>query len=489
MKQSGLRKNLVLSTFYQILTMVLPLITAPYASRVLGVEGIGIYSYTYSYVMYFMLLAALGVVSYGSREIARHRDCKKERSKDFWEIVVLVFISSLVTILIWGIWVIFNANFRIYYCILTVYLLGTMFDISWFYVGMEELKYTVCQNSIFKIVGTVSIFLFVEKSEDLWIYILILALSFFLANVSMWFYLPRFINCVPLKEIRLKKHFMETLVYFLPTIATSVYTIMDKTLIGLITRDASENGNYEQATKIINIAKSICFAGVNLVLSSRISYLFAQKKFEEIKQRIIVSMDYILFIGLAICFGIIGVAERFVPLFFGPGYEKTILLLICMAPLVAVIGISNCIGSHYYTPAGLRAKSAKYILMGAVVNLVLNLILIPQLKSVGAVVASLIAEIVITSLYLYSCDGYYRISMLLTQSWKKVLAGVLMLFIVYFIGNFIENIFTAITLQIVIGVFFYFSFLLICKDSFMKEVAIPQMKFIYKKMLKKRSRL
>ena len=143
----------------------------------------------------------------------------------------------------------------------------------------------------------------------------------------MWIYLPKFVNRVSLKGIRLKKHLKETFIYFIPTIAISVYTILDKTLIGLITQDTSENGNYEQATKIVNMAKSVCFAGVNAVLHSRISYLFTEKKYEEIKQRISASMDYILFIGIGICFGIIGVAQRFVPLYFGPGYEKVIPIL------------------------------------------------------------------------------------------------------------------------------------------------------------------
>lgn len=473
-KKSGLKKNLILSTFYQILIMLLPLITAPYAARVLGVDGTGIYSYTHAYVMYFMLFGALGMVSYGTREIARHRDNKDERSQIFWEIAILTFITSSMAILAWGVWILFNEQYRIYYIILTFYLLGTMFDISWFYAGMEEFKYTVTQNSIFKILGAASVFFFVKKPEDLWIYILILALTTFLANISMWVYLPKFVNRVSLSSIKLKKHFRETLVYFIPTIATSVYTILDKTLIGLITQNTSENGNYEQATKIVNMAKSVCFAGVNLVYQSRISYLFAQKKYNEIKERITTSMDYILFIGIAICFGLIGIAERFVPFFYGPGYEKTILLLQLMAPLVVIVGISNCLGSQYYNPAGLRAKSAKYIIIGSVVNLILNLLLIPILKSTGAVIATIIAETIISGLYLHSCDGYYRLSELLRQSWKKLLAGVAMVFAVLFIGREIDRAFVAVMVQIATGATVYFAILLVSRDSFMWNVVIPQ---------------
>lgn len=474
MKSTGLKKNLFYSTFYQILVMLIPLVTAPYAARVLGVDGTGIYSYTHSYVMYFMLFGALGMVAYGTREIAQHRDSKDERSQIFWEIAILTFLTSTVAILAWGIWILFNETYRIYYIILTVYLLGTMFDISWFYAGMEEFKYTVSQNSIFKILGAISIFVFVKRADDLWIYILILALTTFLANISMWIYLPKFVHRAPLRSIKLKRHFKETLVYFIPTIAISIYTILDKTLIGLITQDTGENGNYEQATKIVNMAKSVCFVGVNLVFQSRISYLFTQKKHDEIKERISTSLDYILFIGIAICFGIIGVAQRFVPVFFGPGYEKTIILLQIMAPLVVIVGVSNCLGSQYYTPAGLRAKSAKFIVTGSLVNLLMNIVLIPNYKSIGAVIATIIAETVISFLYLHSCDGFYHMSTLLKQLWKKLVSGIVMMTVVLLIGRIIKRGLLAILAQVITGTVFYFLVLVLLQDSFMWGVVIPQ---------------
>lgn len=473
MKRTSLKNNLILSTFYQILTLVIPLITTPYAARVLGVEGTGIYSYTHSYVMYFMLFGALGMVAYGTREIAQHRDNKQARSQIFWEIAILTFITTSFAILAWGIWILFNHTYRVYYIILTIYLFGTMFDISWFFAGMEEFKYTVSQNCILKFLGAALIFVFVKEKDDLWIYILILAITTFFANISMWIYLPKFVNRISIKSIKLKHHFQETVVYFIPTVAISIYTILDKTLIGLITKDTRENGNYEQATKIVNMAKSVSFAGVNLVFQSRISYLFAQGKNKEIKNHISTSMDYIMFIGCAVCFGLIGVSERFVPFFFGPDYEKTIVLLRLMSPLVVIVGISNCLGSQFYTPAGLRARSAKYIIIGSVVNLILNLVLIPFFKSEGAVISSIIAETVISVLYLLSCDDYYRTSVLLRQSWKKLIAGIVMMTLVQIIGRIIDNALVTVITQIIIGCFVYFVVLIVVKDSFVWNVIVP----------------
>lgn len=462
----SIKKNIFISTFYQVLLLIIPLITAPYVSRVLGPDGIGIYSYTQAYAMYASLFCALGTVSYGTREIARHREDKKKRSQLFWEIATLSVVTSMVCIVFWGVWTLINTEYRIYYMVLTFSLFGTMLDISWFYAGMEQFKYTVTQNSIFKIIGTIAIFTLVKEHDDLWMYILIMSLTTFLANASMWVYLPRFIEMVPIKSIRIKRHFRETLVYFIPTIATSIYTILDKTLIGLITHNTYENGYYEQATKIVNMAKTLSFSGVNVVLQSRISYLFAGDNEEEIKEKINLSMDFILFMGFGLTFGIIGISEVFVPWFFGPGYDKTIILLRMLSPLTIIVGISNCLGSQYYTPAGLRAQSAKYIVTGAVVNLACNLILIPQLASVGAAVATIIAEGVITVLYMKNNSGFYRTSTLLSQTWKKLLAGILMCFAMILIGHNINRPFTAILVGFVMGSALYVAVLLIAKDSF-----------------------
>ena len=476
MKNVGLKTNLALSTIYQILAIILPLATAPYVSRVLGVDNIGIYSYTHSYLLFFSMFAALGTVSYGTREIARNRNNRERRSQLFWEIAVLTIITTTVVIIAWGCFAVFQNQYKKYYAILTVALIATMFDISWLYAGLEQFKYTVAQNLLFKIIGVLAIFAFVKEKEDLWKYILILSLTQTLANLTMWIYLPKFIDKIPIRSIHIGKHFKETLVYFVPTIAISIYTILDKTLIGLITHDTSENGNYEQATKIINISKTMSFVGVNMVLQSRIAYLFTEKKYREIKERISVSIDYVSFISVGIVFGIIGVADRFVPLFFGKGYDKTVVLMRYMAPIVLIVGVSNCLGSQYYNPAGLRAKSARYIVAGSLINLFLNLLLIPRFNSEGAVLATLIAETSISILYLKNCDGFYTLKQLAEVTWKKIMAGSLMLGIILFEGNFINNSLFLLIFQIGSGVLSYSIILLILKDTFIVNTVMPQLK-------------
>lgn len=456
---------------YQILILITPFITTPYVSRVLGADGIGIYSYTSSIMTYFTLVAALGTSAYGAREIAQHRNDKKEASKLFWEIELMTIFTSLVCLAVWIGFIIFGKEYRYYYLALTPLLLGTMFDISWFFTGYEQMQCVVSRNSICKIIGVVLLFVLVRDKGDLIIYILINSFVTMIGNLSMWTYLPQFLEKVDRRSLTYKKHFKETLIYFIPAIATSIYTVLDKTLIGLITHNDYENGYYEQATKIINLVKALVFTSVNTVMGARISYLFAEEKYEEIHQRIEKSLDFILLMGFACVFGLIGIAKTFVPFFFGDGYAPVVQLLYVFSPIILIIGVSNCLGSQYYTPSGKRAQSAKFIIAGSCVNLCLNLILIPKLGSKGAAIASIIAELTITVLYVAMSEGYMSVKIIAVHAWKRVIAGAVMCVCVYALGLYLPvNALLVLILQVVCGAFIYFGILSIMKDTMMKAL-------------------
>lgn len=469
MNEPSVKKNYIYSLLYQILTMIIPFITAPYVARVLGADGVGTYSYTQSYMTYFTMIATLGTSSYGMREIARCRTDKEKYSKKFWEIELLTIFTTIVCLIAWGVLIIFSSKYQIYFIALVPTLLATMFDISWFYTGHEKIGYTVFWNALCKIGGVVCIFLFVTDKNDLVLYIFINSFMLMIGNLSMWVFLSKMLVKVNPREFRFRNHFRETLIYFIPTIATSVYTVLDKTLIGIITKDDYQNGYYEQATKIINMAKTAVFVSVNTVMSARISYLFSENKISEIKARIEKSINFILMLGFAASFGIIAIASDFVPVFFGSGYDEVVKLLYWMAPLILIIGISNCLGSQYYTPAGLRAQSSKYIIIGSVTNLVINLILIPKLGATGAVIGSIIAELTISVLYFLNCDKYLTMMQILKCSYKRLVAGIIMIIAVKAIGTCILDRVLLVVVEIVTGALVYFICLFILKDVMIKE--------------------
>ncbi len=470
-KQPSVRKNYVYRLFYEILILVTPLITAPYVSRVLGADGVGIYSYSSSIMTYFTMFAALGTVSYGAREIAQHRDDKQATSKLFFEIELMTVLTSSICIVVWIFVIVFSVNYRYYFLALLPLLFGTMFDISWFFTGLERVSFIVIRNSLCKLAGIVLLFLLVKEKDDLVLYIVINSVVTMVGNMSMWTYLPKFIQKVDIHTLSIKRHLRETLVYFVPTIATSIYTVLDKTLIGAITRDSYSNGYYEQATKIINIVKTGVFVAVNSVMGARISYLFSQEKYEEIHRRIGRSMDFIFLLGFGAVFGILGVADVFVPVFFGDGYEPVIGLLRLMTPLVLIIGISNCLGGQYYTPSGQRARSAKFIIAGSIVNLCMNLCMIPFWGAKGAVIGSLVAESVITVLYMAKCDSYLTVRQLLKYAWRRAIAGVGMFLIIMTMGRMMHMAaIVVLVAQIVVGIGSYFIILMIFRDALLIEL-------------------
>ena len=420
---------------------------------------------------YFTLFAALGTVSYGAREIAQHRDNKQQSSKLFWEIELMTVATTSICLIVWVGVIIFSQQYRPYFIALIPVLLGTLFDISWYFTGQEKIKNIVLCNSVFKIAGIVLLFALVKRREDLILYIVINSIVTFLGHLSMWIYLPKMITKVDMRTLTFKKHFKETLVYFVPTIATSIYTVLDKTLIGAISHDVYQNGYYEQANKIMRMTYTVSFVAVNSVMSARISYLFSEKKFNEIKRRISKTMDFIFLLGCGCAFGVAGVASRFVPVFFGSGYEPVVTLLCCMAPLTLIVGISNCLGSNYYTPSGQRARSARVIVLGSAVNLILNLLMIPFIGATGAVIASIIAESVITVLYVRMSDEYMSAKLLLKLSWKRILSGVIMLVFILLLGKYLpfRNL-AVVAIQVILGVAVYFGLLLLMKDSMLREL-------------------
>ena len=429
--QPSVRKNFIYRTCYEVLLIITPFITEPYIARVLGADGVGIASYTNSIMMFFTMFAALGTVGYGTREIALHRDDRKEASKLFWEIELLTVFTSSICLVIWLALCFLYKQYTPYLIALIPTLLSTMLDINWFYTGYEKIIFTVLRNSFVRILGIIALFTFVKTRDDVVLYIFINSFAMFLGSLSMWTYMPRMLEKVKISELNVFRHFKQTLIYFVPTIATSIYTILDKILIGLITADPTQNGNYEQATKVINLIKTMVFTSVNMVMGARISYLFSQEKYDEIKRRIRRSMDFILLVGVGCAMGAAAVAGVFVPLFFGKEFMPAILLVRMMAPLIILIGISNCLGNQYYTPSGQRARSAKVIVAGALMNLCFNLVLIPGLGAKGAVAASVIAEALIMILYVRMSAGYMTFQIIWSDLWKRLIAGVLMCAVIF----------------------------------------------------------
>lgn len=465
MKNPSIKNNFIYSMFFQVFSVVVPFITMPYLSRVLGVEGIGIRSYTDSVQTYFSMFAALGTSTYGAREIAQHRRDKNSYTRLFWEIELMTVVTTTVCLLAWAILIFASKKYTIYYAILTLNLVASLFDISWFFNGLEQFGWVVAKNTVFKIIGIFCIFIFVREKSDLTVYFFIQSGSIVLANLSMWSYLPKVLEKFPKENIRIIYHLKRTIVYFIPNIASSVYLVLDKVILEALTKNIVENGYYAQAEKIISICKSLVFIALNSVVGVRISFLFSENKIEEIHQRINYSMNYIMFMGFGCMFGIQGIAANFVPLFFGDEYGKVVFLLYFFCPIIIPTAISSCMNSQYFTPIGRRTECTKYILVGAVINVLLNFGLIPKYASYGAVCASVIAECVIAILFIYHSKNYMTFALLWKIGTKKLLSGIIMLIAVIVIGKIqLMPTIMVLAFQIFFGISSYLISLILMRD-------------------------
>ena len=473
--QTSIKKNYMYNTLYQVISLITPLITAPYISRVLGSRGVGIYSYTNSIVTYFILFAALGTASYGQREIAMHRDNPIVSSRLFWEIEILSCATTLVSLVAWMVWIFIATQYTAFYGVLTISILAVAFDISWYFGGFEKFKYIVIRNTLVKIVGIILLFLFVKQDTDILLYVSIMATTGLVGNISMWTYLPKLLHKVAFRTLHpFKIHLKQTFAYFIPTVATSVYTVLDKTMIGAITNSEEFNGYYEQATKIIRMVESLLFS-LNTVMVSRQSYLFAEGKIDEIKDKINKSFEFLFAIAIPFMFGIWGTAENFVPWFFGQGYEPVVMLLYLMSPLPLVICISNIMGSQYLTPSGQRARSSKGIIAGAGTNFILNLVLIYRFNVSGATIASIVAECVISIIYVHMSKKFVSWRQIWNIAWKKLLAGFVMFWAVWILERGHQGSIEISMVQVGIGAIVYAIMLIVLRDEFILE-ALAMMK-------------
>ena len=281
MKKS-IAKNYIYNLIYQMLTILLPLVTTPYLSRVLGAENIGIYGYTISIVTYFILFGTLGVSMYGQREIAYKQSDKAARSKAFWEIIILRTITLSISILLFYLIYGRTGEYAIYYRILIIQLVANLFDISWLFQGIEEFDKTVVRNLIVKLLSLVLIFVVIKTPEDLWKYFAIYVGAELLGNMTLWLYLPKYLEKINLEKIELKKHIKPIMALFVPQIAIQIYTVLDKTMIGKLTGNMVEVGYYEQAQKIVKAALTV-IAALQTVMNSRIAYAYASKNEKEVK--------------------------------------------------------------------------------------------------------------------------------------------------------------------------------------------------------------
>lgn len=466
---NSIKKNYIYNVSYQIFTLLIPFITTPYISRVLKPYGVGIYSYTNSIATYFSLVAALGIASYGAREVARVHYDRQKSTKLFYELMIIRVAATVLCLLTYVVFVFIFGQVPKYYFGAGLIIAAMMFDCNWFFQAMEDFKMLALRSFLIKIVSVLMIFSFVKTADDLIIYIVIQSGSILVSNILPLPSLRRYLVKVDFKQLRFKTHIKETLIYFIPTIATSVYTILDKTMIGLLTANMNENGFYEQAQKIVTMLLTV-ITSLTTVVGVRTSFLFAAGKTAEIKQHIRETFRYMCMLAFPLMFGLMACADTFVPWFFGEDYGKVIPLLRMFAPLVLLIGVSNVLSGLYLIPSGQRGKNNKAIIAGALINVVMNLLLIPAFNTYGAVIASVSAELLISVAFLVFSREYISVKSIAKDGIKYMFIALIMALPVYYIGTVMPPTATTTVLQVAVGIAIYFGGLFLMHDDMLTSL-------------------
>lgn len=468
MRQKSIKINYILNTAYQVLVLIVPLITTPYISRVLGANGIGVYSYTYSIISYFVLCAVMGTTAYAQRTIAFYQEDAEKRSEKFFDILAFRVISTVICCVVYAIYL--KSPMCAYRQVATVqliYLIAVAVDISWLFQGMEDFKCIVLRNTVAKIFNILLLFLLVRNEEDVVIYTLILSGMTLIANISVWPYLPKYIHRVPLTKIRPFADMKSIISLFIPTIAIQVYAVLDKTMIGFFATNAVENGYYEQTEKIVRMALAIVTA-LGTVMIPRIAKLFHDNDQKQIKHYLRQSYQFVWFLSIPIMCGLIGVGDLFVPVFYGAGYDKVRILLPIYSCLVVAVALSNVTGCQYLIPTKKQNIYTIAVVVSAISNLLLNFILIPEYLSVGAATASVSAEIIgaaIMLIYVHK-KKLLNITEVFKLSYKNWISGVIMLFVVKKVSVIAKPTVINLLFSIAVGVTVYVLMLIIQKDRF-----------------------
>lgn len=448
--KTNTKKNILYQCVYEILVILAPLITTPIVSRALGSEGSGIYSYTYSVAGYFVLFCMLGIKNHGSRAIAEKSDDQKELNRTFSNLLVLHVAISIFVFFAYIIYVlgISSETYRLFALLQGMYVLSALFDISWFYIGIEQFKLTVTRNIIIKLLTIVLIVLFIKNSQDLWKYIVIMAGSILISQIWLWMPLKKFVQLVKPDKDGMLQNIKPLMILFVPVVAVSLYKMMDKIMIGWFSK--TELGYYEYAEKIIAIPMSVIEA-IGVVMLPRISKMIASGGVKESKKVIQFSMKYNMILAMAMAFGVAAISPEFAPVFFGKEYVPCTDLMIGLSITIPFLAFANVLRKQFMIPMKMDRSYIIAVFSGAIVNLVCNTLLIPNYYSKGAMVGTILAEVVVCVMHILTCRKDLPVKTFIINTVPFFVVGVCMFSIVRLVANSFAVSVLGLLIEVLVG--------------------------------------
>lgn len=431
-KADSVFKNQFFNFSMQILNILFPLIAIPYTTRLFGPDILGEVNFANSIVQYFVLIAVAGIPVYGTREIAKYRDDNYLMRKKFKEIAMLQAIFTGISVISFIILISVSPTLnkqKIIYLFLGIQIVSNAFNYIWFIQGIEKYRYAAIATFISKFINVVLIFTLLNKKEDYYIYAFIIGITVFInifINLIMSINLLKNFNVTTKVEIDsegVKSHIYAILVFFLSDIAVKVYTAMDQTMLGIMDSKSSV-GYYSMSIRLVKTILTFV-TSIAVVMVPRISNSIKNNKLKEVRTYIGMSVRLVYLIAIPAIFGILAIGEEIVTLYLGSEFLQSIVIFKIASLLLLIIGLSNIFGMQIMIPYGKEKKFTIILTTAAIVNFIINMILIPKLSYFGATYATLIAELLVTVWMYIEVKGMVGSIQEVFKPWKYLIPSIL----------------------------------------------------------------
>lgn len=462
----SLGKNAIFNIIYKCLNLLFPLVTAAYVSRILLPVGVGKVAASQNIVQYFVILAALGLPSYGVKKVAEFSQNEHKLSKVFIELFTINAIATIASSVIYILLIcqIYEGQKLILGFVVGIQLFFNIVNIDWFYQGLEEYKYIMLRSLVVKLVSLASVLLFVRAEDDYIVYAGITSCSLVANYLFNVFNLRKYIRRIAVSELRVKQHIWSVLYLLAASIAVEVYTLADTTMLNLM-RGEEIVGYYTSATKITSMLRTLV-AAVSAVFLPRLSVLFSSGKIDEFKQLAINGLEIILSIAVPTAVGIFLVAGNCVMLLLGESFANSIITLRILSVSIITVALSNFIGYQILVTIGKEKIVLITTVIGAVINLVLNLFFINTLGHNGAAIASVITEGGIAIVQIIFMVKYIKIRINLQQVASVIIPSICMAVVVVVIKLFFDSIILELIFSIITGIIIYSLFAAMMRNKF-----------------------